>query len=368
MSETHHHKVDTAGGINIDREVRSAYRLLRDAEKQSIHVPKDVVTAITDAHISNSETGKFRDRESEARFWNAYGLLSSIKPADDATAHYKYGLYTLIILLICFQLYYLAGSLVLSHLASVEAEWQAAADSSSTAQNADHTNSALWNKLRRTATAKANYDLARRLIPFFREPQLPDEFFDSYKGVMPRGKVQFTVSYIKLKAELELHVLALSGYILPLLYGALGAFAFLLRKLSDPAAKLTYADDARVSSTLRLHVGALAGLAIGWFVNRNSANSGLGSLSPLALAFAAGYASDLLFTVLDKLVGAFDSATSPKRVENDETSAELNAVTEFQRRTRNGGSAPAAIGHEQRSGANEGENTRSSSVHQPKAA
>jgi hypothetical protein len=149
-------------------------------------------------------------------------------------------------------------------------------------------------------------------MPFFRELQLSEEFFKNYDNYpnMPREKVQFMVNYIKLKGELELHILALSGYILPFLYGALGAFAFLLRKLSDPVARLTYAHDTRVSYTLRLHVGALAGLAVGWFINSNSGNSGFGALSPLALAFAAGYASDLLFTALDKVVAAFSPASS----------------------------------------------------------
>jgi hypothetical protein len=335
MSESHKAQMSTNDTTHIDQEVSHAYALLCDAEKKSIRVPNDVVLAITGAHTSTSRTGRFSNCDSETRFWNAYGLLSSIGPTDEATSHYKFGFYMLLVLLLCFQLYFLAGSLILSHLGTIETEWQHVADSASAAtQGGEHSNAELWNRLRRTATAKANYDLAQHLMPFFQEPKLSEEFFDDYKGKMPREKVQFMVNYIKLKGELELHVLALSGYILPFLYGALGAFAFLLRKLSDPMAKLTYAHDARMSCTLRLHVGALAGLAVGWFINSNSSNFGLGTLSPLALAFAAGYASDLLFTALDKVVGAFNAPANSQNGKTELTPAGKAMRTGLQRRAR----------------------------------
>jgi hypothetical protein len=96
--------------------------------------------------------------------------------------------------------------------------------------------------------------------------------------------------------------MALSAYILPLFYGALGAFAFILRKLSDPATKM------------RLNVGALAGLAVGWFINGNS--PGFGSFSPLALAFVAGYAVDPFFSALDKVAATFGSLAASQSADS----------------------------------------------------
>ncbi len=367
MSEIHKHQSARGTTIHIDREIDHAYGLLRDAEKKSIHVPNEVVAAIAAAHTSTSHTGRFPNRDVETRFWDAYGLLSSIQPTDEANSHYKYGLYLLLVLLLCFQLYFLAGSLILSHLASIETEWQHVADFATAGeQSGEHNTAELWNRLRRTATAKANYDLAQHLMPFFQEPRLSEEFFDSYKGKMPREKVQFMVNYIKLKSELEMHVLALSGYILPFLYGALGAFAFLLRKLSDPVSKLTYAHDFRMSCTLRLHVGALAGLAVGWFINGSSSTFGFGALSPLALAFAAGYASDLLFAALDKVVGAFNApAVEPQSLQGRLTQAEEAMRAEPQSAPRallELGSKPTETGH-----LDPGKNgdTSSVSLHEP---
>jgi hypothetical protein len=137
--------------------------------------------------------------------------------------------------------------------------------------------------------------------------------------------------------------MALSLYVLPLLYGLLGAFAFVLRKLSDPVGKLTYAHDTRVSYTLRLHIGALSGLAVGWFINGNTPSSGLTALSPLALAFAAGFGSDLLFTALDKVISAFSPLMSSQNaaVHTEATFGGMTVTNDAQRDTRvAGGSVP----------------------------
>jgi hypothetical protein len=78
-----------------------------------------------------------------------------------------------------------------------------------------------------------------------------------------------------------------------------------LRKLSDEIDKLSYANDARVRYSLRLNIGLLSGLAVGWFIKPGAGEAALVSLSPLALAFVAGYGSDLFFVALDKIVQAF---------------------------------------------------------------
>jgi hypothetical protein len=93
-----------------------------------------------------------------------------------------------------------------------------------------------------------------------------------------------------------------------MLYGLLGACAYVLRQLSDEIGKLTYANDARVRYALRLNIGLLAGLAVGWFVRPGAGDAALVSLSPLALAFVAGYGCELFFVLLDRIVQAFAPA------------------------------------------------------------
>jgi hypothetical protein len=108
-------------------------------------------------------------------------------------------------------------------------------------------------------------------------------------------------------ATLEIVLDFLATYVLPALYGLLGACAFVLRQLSADIAELGFANDLRVRYTLRLNIGLLAGLAVGWFISPDQNASVIANLSPLALAFVAGYGSDLLFAVLDRIVNAFSS-------------------------------------------------------------
>jgi hypothetical protein len=98
-----------------------------------------------------------------------------------------------------------------------------------------------------------------------------------------------------------------AAYLLPVLYGLLGACAFVLRQLCEDVSTLRFADDSRVRYTLRLNIGVLGGLAVGWFIDPTAEGSVVANLSPLALAFVAGYGSDLLFAVLDRIVGAFST-------------------------------------------------------------
>jgi hypothetical protein len=98
----------------------------------------------------------------------------------------------------------------------------------------------------------------------------------------------------------------LEWYLLPLLYGWIGAAAYVVRSLAREARDQLYRRENDTAYTLRIFLGALAGLAIGWFLKPEDV-SGFKALSPFALAFIAGYSVDLLFTFLDKIVNAFSA-------------------------------------------------------------
>jgi len=119
-------------------------------------------------------------------------------------------------------------------------------------------------------------------------------------------------------AKASVVLLSLSSYLLPLLYGWIGALAYTLRSLESEIRRVALRRVSRVSYGLRATLGMLAGLAIGWFL-RPQEDAGLGivalpavggdfpisSISAVALAFVAGYSVDLLFAALDRIVGAF---------------------------------------------------------------
>ena len=98
---------------------------------------------------------------------------------------------------------------------------------------------------------------------------------------------------------------AMSTYVLPMLYGLVGACAYILRSLFTEIRQVTFHGASIINHRLRLPLGMLSGVAIGWFFKAETLSSELGSIQPLALAFIAGYSVELLFTAMDTLIGAF---------------------------------------------------------------
>jgi hypothetical protein len=112
-----------------------------------------------------------------------------------------------------------------------------------------------------------------------------------------------------LYARARFILISLQAYLLPLLYGLLGACTYVLRMLSRDIRAFSYTPDSHVRYRIRLVLGTLSGLAITWFFEPNSEM--LKSLSPLALAFLAGYSVEVLFSALDRFVGAFSASGVP---------------------------------------------------------
>jgi hypothetical protein len=93
----------------------------------------------------------------------------------------------------------------------------------------------------------------------------------------------------------------LQTYFLPLLYGLLGATVYILRSLSRDIKTVTYSKHSNTSFILRLALGSLAGLVVGWFIFALPGTTILSSISPLAIAFLVGYNIEILFSLMDKM-------------------------------------------------------------------
>ncbi|VEN72791.1 conserved membrane hypothetical protein [Candidatus Desulfarcum epimagneticum] len=103
----------------------------------------------------------------------------------------------------------------------------------------------------------------------------------------------------RISAEFVIRSLQIYG--LPLLYGLLGAIIYTLRSLAVEIKNLTYTRHSETKYRLRITMGLLAGMAIGWFLKPDDL-SVAGSLSPMTLAFLAGYNVEALFAVMDKFI------------------------------------------------------------------
>jgi hypothetical protein len=117
----------------------------------------------------------------------------------------------------------------------------------------------------------------------------------------------------------------LQSYILPLFYGILGAGTFVLRSLSKEIEEETFSDEKRTQHLLRVSLGALAGILVGWFsfLIPSETTTFVGSISPLAIAFLVGYNIELFFSLMDRaLFSITDRLQRPAPVKEEEPKPE----------------------------------------------
>lgn len=98
---------------------------------------------------------------------------------------------------------------------------------------------------------------------------------------------------------------SIERYLLPLLYGWLGACLYVLRKLAQEIKALAYTAEQDMLYRLRVYMGMLAGLIVVWFMPVVQSDPNVKSLSAFAVALLVGYSIDLLFALLDRIIGAF---------------------------------------------------------------
>ena len=273
-----------------------ARKLLCLANRKGIRIHHDVLSVVVQADRTCSEQGHI-DLDLETRFWTAYGILRrTIQPATRARTYYRAVFYGALAVMLVFQCYFLFGSRVHEQVGKLRTE-----QVQLLGENAEGTTGAgraveIERELAQNEDAQKAYrDLALLLVPY------------SDGDVAATGDIEHEVAFATLKMILDF----LAAYLLPALYGLLGACAFVLRQLSADLSRdfstLRFAHDSRVRYSLRLNIGVLAGLAVGWFIDPTQEGSVVANLSPLALAFVAGYGSDLLFAVLDRIVNAFST-------------------------------------------------------------
>ncbi|MBL8098374.1 MAG: hypothetical protein JNK81_04290 [Anaerolineales bacterium] len=128
----------------------------------------------------------------------------------------------------------------------------------------------------------------------------------------------------------------LHSYILPLLYGVLGSSSYVLRKLSQQIRDKNkdeveeqvsgqerseqVSEHHRIQNPVRISLGALAGIMIGFIIPTDDATSFVGSVSPLALAFLVGYNIEFFFSLMDALTDRLKNLIKP----NDENGDDAN--------------------------------------------
>lgn len=100
------------------------------------------------------------------------------------------------------------------------------------------------------------------------------------------------------------------SYLIPVLLSILGSTVYILRHTSRQVHSYTIEYVSFPLTILRLSVGAIAGVAIGWVYADQEGGVGL---APIALSFLAGYSVEILFSLLDRLTATFSDTAGPEQ-------------------------------------------------------
>ncbi|MBN3762179.1 hypothetical protein [Burkholderia sp. Ac-20365] len=119
---------------------------------------------------------------------------------------------------------------------------------------------------------------------------------------------------------------AMTGFVLPVIYSWLGACAAILRKIKTECETCQYhPQSSKIAYRSHVTCAIIVGIAIGLFSGLVQGN---GNISPLGIAFVAGYASEKFFYFVERLVDVMFPTHAP--------------VTPLQKESDAAGSAKAA--------------------------
>lgn len=112
---------------------------------------------------------------------------------------------------------------------------------------------------------------------------------------------------IEIIQEAQNFILIIGFYILPLLYGLLGALTYVLRDLSVQTKKMLYSKDSNINHILRIVLGTIAGFAVGVFWGEMKQQQKfiiIQSLGPLLVAYLSGLTVEYVFSAIETWIGS----------------------------------------------------------------
>jgi hypothetical protein len=360
----HAAKKNTKEEMRLKEHVEDSQLMLAYAAENGTPVNSAIVKDIVSSlyHLQN---GTF-DQENEIIFWNAFNLISKeIKPVCinslKATKNYNspsnksqatktvffyqsLTFFTLITLLVI-QVYWLIGSIIIAQITQNQSFQEEIAKLRILAKeqyeiskiiNNEETCVAqgeLFNKFDdKQKDIEKDTEIYYQLLKIWYSPVaiitnwISTEVFnrnkypsgDETREIVATDKIDnyLEFGYIKARRAAQFILQPIQQYILPLLYGWIGALAYVLRSINREIADITYTNQSKEHYRLRTQLGALSGLAVGWFLSvdvehyATQPSLSFGNLSPLALSFLAGYSVELLFSAMDKIVEAFSAKPS----------------------------------------------------------
>ncbi|GKS90137.1 hypothetical protein [Acidovorax sp. SUPP2539] len=105
---------------------------------------------------------------------------------------------------------------------------------------------------------------------------------------------------------LEGWLVLLRSFVLPIAWGFLGSALYVSRSLAEDIRAMAYASERAILHRSRYYMGMVAGFVAAKFFP-TSVGVEFGEVAPFAVALLVGYSVEVLFSLLDRLIGAFST-------------------------------------------------------------
>lgn len=225
-----------------------------------------------------------------------------ISPAERSVLWFRILAFVALFSLLTVQVYWVVGSRVISETAQIVKQVRENSTALE-ALNADDPKAQILEakKMALEEEITIRYDILERWNLVWKAPfqflgfmkKIPLAESPGYDDLQ---RVQLVSGFVSQAIEL---------YLLPLLYGWLGACLYVLRMLAQDIKALAYTPEQDMIYRLRLYMGTLAGLIVVWFLPVAQTDPNIKSLSTFAVALLVGYSVDLLFALMDRIIAAF---------------------------------------------------------------
>lgn len=319
--------------IRLREHIEDAQLLLTYAAEEGLHIQQELVRDIVSSRFHLRK--KSFDQEKEIQFWTAFDALSqkiqpvcieSIKatrvrrkrawrfkllalllPVERSEAAHTVRVYQCMTLfalgfLLIVQIYWLVGSVIITQVTQKESFQEEITQLTALIEKAKEMSSddlgKLTGEIRSKYEAKASDTNSSNIIYYKSLQDWRSNIFTNWifnqqtdERIQEDQEDYANSGYIEARQAAQLILQPIQPYILPLLYGWIGALAYVLRSINREIKEITYTSQSKEHYRLRTQLGALSGLAVGWFLSVDpehyaaQSSYSFGSLSPLALLF-----------------------------------------------------------------------------------
>ncbi|MBQ3657460.1 MAG: hypothetical protein II956_11535 [Bacteroidales bacterium] len=242
---------------------------------------------------------------------------------------YTIGTIITMVFLLFIQIYFYIGSTRLANISECETEIEAKESRLSElllVKEVNDDNIAVNNEYERVFNnileldekRKSNIEMLRPWTKRVRAVTLTGQFKTDSISLNSKD---FDKANTAIVQEAKSYVWIIGVYILPLLYGIIGGFTFVLREINEEIKKMTFSDGSNVKYLLRILLGAIAGLSVGlfWGDIEHAQKLGLSTLSPMLLAFLGGYCVEYLLQFIEKVANMFFKKYDPENQKKEKS-------------------------------------------------